>query len=215
MKWRRRKTRLFYGKRNDKRGIYMKNPNELVVYSANKQRKENIKEAHSYLESAFTKIDKNIDDLFEKKDEMKGVLFFKSHKYTAKDLLNSSQYNRIQSLIKKIDDDIDRWQRAKRLSLTLRSTYNYNRELLIDRMEHLQDAILNREPTWWDKVKSFFISFLEFIAKHLRVLWNGLMLGADMVKNHTILGPPARLLLLINSKIQKLLTPKKNVYITE
>ena len=96
----------------------------------------------------------------------------------------------------------------------MRSTYNTNVEFLNDRLEDLQDAIAAREPTWWETVESFFIAFFEFIRTHLRVLWNGLMVAADNFKNHGILGAPARLLLALNKTINKLLTPKENIYIT-
>ena len=53
-----------------------------------------------YLEAAFRRIDKKIDELLLKKDEIKGLIF-KRHKYTAEELLNSPEYDRIKSLIEK------------------------------------------------------------------------------------------------------------------
>jgi len=190
------------------------NPKALVVYSKRQQMKENIKEDHSYLKTAFTKINDNIDDLFEMKDEMKGILIFKRHKYTADELLTSTQYERIKSYMKKIDDDIHQWKQNGELTFSLRNTYNENRELLIERLERFQDAIEKREPTWWEKVKNFFVKIMAFIAEHLPALWNGLMIAANGLKNHKFLGAPARALLSLNRTVQKILISKKNIYIT-
>jgi hypothetical protein len=186
-----------------------------LINNTREQKKENIKEDHSYLKAAFTKINNNIDNLFEMKDEIKGFLFFKTHKYTAEQLLSSTEYKRIKSYIGKIEDDIQRWKQAGKLPFSLRNTYNVNRELLVERLDDLQDAIENREPTWWESVQNFFIKILAFIAEHLPALWNGLMIVAEKLKNNKILGPPARILLSLNKTVQKVLISKKNIYITD
>ncbi|GHU26270.1 hypothetical protein FACS1894164_17150 [Spirochaetia bacterium] len=191
------------------------NVKELVVYNAREQKKENIEEDHSYLKAAFLKINDNIDDLFEMKDQIKGFLIFKTHKYSVEQLLNSTQYRRIKSYIGKIEDDIQRWKQAGELTFSLRNTYNVNRDLLIDRLEDLEEAIENREPTWWESVQNFFIKILAFIAEHLPALWNGLMIVAEKLKNHKILGAPAKVLLNLNKTVQKFIISKKNIYITD
>jgi hypothetical protein len=191
------------------------NQKALTVSNVKDQRKENIKEDHSYLEAAFRKINSNINTLFDMKDQIKGILFFKTHKYTADQLLTSTQYERIRSYIEKIEDDIQRWKQSGTLSFSLRNTYNVNRDLLIERLEDLQEAIASREPTWWESVQNFFIKIFSFIVEHLRPLWNGLMLAAESLKKHPIFGPPARILLAMNKTVQKILLPKQNVYVRD
>ena len=168
-----------------------------------------------YLEAAFRRIDKKIDELLLKKDEIKGLIF-KRHKYTAEELLNSPEYDRIKSLIEKINDDITNWKNSNRLSLSTRNIYNTNRDLLETRLIDTENKIRNREPTWWENVKRFFTKFIQFVIEKLPKLWNGLMLAANALQNKEgLIGNIAKTLIGVDKKIRKFILGKKNQFIKD
>ncbi|MDR1868212.1 MAG: hypothetical protein LBQ77_08140 [Treponema sp.] len=134
---------------------------------------------HGYLEAAFGKINKNINKLFAMKDETVGWWIFESHKYTSAALLNSSEYERIQSTAEKIASDISNWEQNGQLDMGTKRVYNTNRDLLENRIERLQDAIKNREQTWWDSVKEFFSNLWNFVIKILPKFVNPLLKMID------------------------------------
>ncbi|MEL3908310.1 MAG: hypothetical protein P1P64_04775 [Treponemataceae bacterium] len=172
-------------------------------------------EKETYLKKAFTRLDQKVDDLYEMLDEKKKVLFVEWHKYSAEDLYNSHTYQSIQSAIEKIGDDINNWEQNKELNFSIRNTYNANRDLLEDRVEDLNRAIMQREPTIWEKIGNFFKSFVKFIIEHLPKLWNGLMLAADRFQNTKVVGVVCKVLLKADKFVRKLLLPHEKQYITE
>jgi hypothetical protein len=167
---------------------------------------------HSYLESAFKKINKNINALFGMKDETKGFWIFKSHKYSAKQLFESSEYHRIHVIAEKMADDLSNWKQNNQLDSYTKRVYNVNRDLLVGRVSELEEAIKSREPTWWDKIKQFFSSLWQFISDILPKLVLSLLLKMGNMPG--LIGSMGRGLLSANSSINRLLTSRKDIYIT-
>jgi hypothetical protein len=171
------------------------------------------KERHGYLEAGFGKINKNIDKLFNMKDKTVGWGIFESHKYTSTQLLNSSEFDKIRSTAEKIASDITNWEQNNQLDISTKRVYNTNRDLLENRIKRLEDAIRNRAKTWWDSVKEFFEKIWSFIIKILpRLVINLLLKMADATG---LLGFFGKHLLTGNSKMNRLLTSKKDIFITE
>jgi hypothetical protein len=168
---------------------------------------------HGYLEAAFRRINKNIDKLFGMKDEKKGVWIFKSHKYSAKQLFSSYEYDKIESISEKIADDISNWRENGQLDIETKRIYNVNRDYLVARTEELAKAIEDRQPTWWGKVKNFFAQLLDFISRILPRLVLNILL--KMVSMPGLLGHIGKGLLTVNSGMNKLLTAQENIYITD
>jgi len=170
-----------------------------------------------YLAIAFETVDKQIDKMFEMKDEKVKVLFFSKYKYSVVELQHSPEYSRIEALIGKIHDDVTNWDRAHKLSVYTRKVYNRNRELLIARIDNLQEQIRTREKTLWEKIKAFFKIFADFILSHIPEIWNGLMLAANKNREEPgILGGLSRFLLMLNGKIAKYFPiSEKDEYISQ
>jgi len=70
---------------------------------------QEMREGLGYLKNAFARINNELADLEGKILTVIGSLF-KRHKYSAEDLLDSSQMNRIKSLAGKIKDDVSLWE---------------------------------------------------------------------------------------------------------
>jgi hypothetical protein len=167
---------------------------------------------HSYLEAAFRKINKNINALFGMKDEIKGFWIFKSHKYSARQLFESEEYHRIHAVAEKMADDLSNWERNNQLDSYTKRVYNVNRELLVGRVSELEESIKSREPTWWDKIKQFFSGLWQFITEMLPRLVLSLLLKMENAPG--FIGSIGRGLLSFNSSVNRVLTSRKDIYIT-
>lgn len=169
----------------------------------------------TYLEKAFKLLNNRIDALYQMKDEMKSFLFVKWHKYSVEELYDSNEYQSIESATEKIADDMNNWEQNKELDFGTRNTYNVNRDLLEDRLILLNRAIENREPTMWEKIGSFFKALVNFVVTKLPKLWNGLILGADYLKNVKVIGPICKILIAFDKRVRKFLLPQKKKFITD
>jgi hypothetical protein len=161
------------------------------------------KETKTYLEAGFKKINNYLQRLFGMKDEKKGFWIFTSHRYSAEQIFSSPEYNQMISTINKIGDDINNWDKNEKLDVSTRHIYNVNRDELLEKIDDLKIQIERREPTWWDKVKTFFKKFIDFIIKVLPKILHGLIAIFSDIKllNDTF------------SKIGKLTLPKSKHYI--
>lgn len=168
----------------------------------------------TYMGVAFKKIDGKVDELFEMKDKKKKFLFVTWHEYTAEKLFSSSIYNSIQSYILKIKDDIDNWENAGQLDSKIRTVYNANRDCLENRIDDLKEALEKREPTIWEKIGSFFKSFIKFIADNLPRIWEGLMLLANLAKGKKgFIGSAAKKVIGFGKKVTKI-KARNNIFIS-
>jgi len=139
------------------------------------------KQRETYLEGAFKKISTYLDTLFGLKDKLKGFWIFKSH-YSAAEIFSSPEYTKIESFVGKIGDDIKNWEKNGELDGSTRHIYNVNRDALLDKLDDLKIQIERREPTWWDKVKDFFIKAIKFITEKLPKMLKGLLCFMSNVK---------------------------------
>jgi len=135
-----------------------------------------IKEEFDYLENGFAKINDELDNLEEKVHIVIGIIF-RHHRYTAEDLLDSKQMDRIKSLAGKIKDDINRWESAGKLSYRLKMFYNENAESVQDRLRMINQTIQYRKPTLWERVGGFFRRLYRAIVELLPALFQRLLIG--------------------------------------
>jgi len=115
----------------------------------------------------FTKVYREIEALENKIYQKKGFLFFKSHRYSIEDLLNSTHHQRIHSITSKIGDDIKNWYNSGKLTPDEEETYFDEREKVDLKLHEINLEIESREPTWWESVKEPYEKFLQIIMNNL------------------------------------------------
>ena len=115
----------------------------------------------------FTKVHLEIERLDGKVNEKSGFLFFKSHVYTIKELLDSPHHQKIFAITEKIGDDVESWYKAGRLSKSEEETYYAERDSVDDELHRVNASIEEREPTWWEVIKGPFTEFVEIILDNL------------------------------------------------
>jgi len=137
---------------------------------------QEMREGLGYLKNAFARINNELDDLEGKVHIVIGSVF-KRHKYSAEDLLDSSQMNRIKSLAGKIKDDVSLWESAGKLPHRMKIFYNDNAESVQHRMSMINRMIQDRKPTLWESVGGFFHSLYRAIVELLPVICQTLLFG--------------------------------------
>jgi len=135
-----------------------------------------MREGLGYLESGFARINEELDGLEEKVHLVIGIIF-RRHKYTADDLLDSNQMERIKSLAGKIKDDVNRWDSAGKLSRRLKMFYNENAESVQERLRMINQTIQERKPTLWEKVGGFFRRLYLAIVRLLPTMFQRLLIS--------------------------------------
>jgi len=123
----------------------------------------------SYIEKGFGKINEELDNLEEKVHLVIGLVF-KRHKYSAEDLTDSVQMDRIKSIAGKIKDDINNWQRAGKLKGFIKEFYNDYAQATQDRFNAINKNIRERKPTLWEQVGGFFRQLYKSIVELLPVI---------------------------------------------
>ena len=119
------------------------------------------------MKSKFQKVYLEIDKIEFKIFRKEGFLFFKSHVFSINELLNSPEHQKIDSITKKIGDDAQIWYKRGKLTVDEEEAYYDEKDKVNEELRKLNKKILNREPTWWEEVKSPFIRFVEIIADNL------------------------------------------------
>ncbi len=139
-------------------------PKMSIFVSGTKKKSPN---PDSVIERKFRRVYKEIDRLDTKIYQKSGFLFFRSHVYTIKELLNSPHHQKIYSFTEKIGDDAQNWYRAGRLSEDEQERYHQNRSKIDRSLRGINISIQKRKPTWWEVVKEPFTQFVEVILHNL------------------------------------------------
>ena len=111
-----------------------------------------------YLKNGFAKINTECETIEEKMKLRTGLVFVK-HLYSGDELLYA--LNRIESFVDKMRDEIDEWEAISNVSSQVRFLFSKNAEEVCQRLTSLHVLILQREPTWWEKVRSILKRILE------------------------------------------------------
>jgi len=115
----------------------------------------------------FKKVYRELDSLKSKIYKKDGWFIFKTHKYSIEELLESPNHQRILSITKKIGDDIKNWKKNKNLSLDDEKAYFYNRDNIDDKLHETNILIEDRNPTFWENMKTPLIKFRNFVMENL------------------------------------------------
>ena len=111
-----------------------------------------------YIQNGFAKINNEFDAIEEKMNMRTGFIFV-THQYSCEDLIGAA--SRIESFIGKMGDDLEEWDDIGKLSQKERQLFERKAQESIDRLQSIQWLIENREPTWWENVKSVVRGIIE------------------------------------------------------
>jgi len=119
----------------------------------------------NYLRNAFAKINTECDAIEKRINTCTGFVFTK-HQYSDDELFEAT--SRIESFVEKINDDVERWEAARKLSDDVKSAFNRKASELYQRLEIIHMKIQQRHPTWWEKVctvlKRIISKLLPFLS---------------------------------------------------
>jgi len=125
----------------------------------------------SYLRSAFTKINTECDAIDKRINARTGFVFTK-HQYSDDELFEAA--GRIESFVEKINDDLERWEAARKLSNDVKAAFSRKAGELYQRLEMMHTKIQLRSPTWWERICTVF---KRIISKLLPLLSFKLVAG--------------------------------------
>ena len=92
------------------------------------------------------------------------------HVYSIEDLLQSTHHQKLYAITAQTGTDISNWNEAGNLSSEEREAYFRERETLEARLLELNQAIAEREPTWWESVKEIFVDFNFMLISNLPIV---------------------------------------------
>ena len=131
-------------------------------------------EGIQYLKNGFEKINSECNAIEEKMKMQTGFVFVK-HLYSGDELCYA--LSRIETFVEKMGDDLDELEAANNLSQQARFLFSKKAEEVCQRLASLHFLIAQREPTWWEKVKSIL---KRIVQKLLSIFPLEAMLGKAM-----------------------------------
>lgn len=105
----------------------------------------------SRFEGKFKKVFKEIEIVRGQARLVKGCIFT-SHSFSQEQLLKSDHFSRMDSIVKKIDDDATNWFCAANASHVAEDTYHAVRKQVLSDIAELKREISDRQPTWWENI---------------------------------------------------------------
>ncbi|OQA07932.1 MAG: hypothetical protein BWY66_01207 [bacterium ADurb.Bin374] len=102
-------------------------------------------------EGKFKKVFKEIEIVRDQTRLVKGFIFT-SHPFSQEQLLKSDHFSRIDSIVKKIDDDATNWFCADNTSNIAEDIYHSIRKQVLNDISELKREIADRQPTWWENI---------------------------------------------------------------
>ncbi len=113
-------------------------------------------------EGKFKKVFKEIEIIRDQTRLVKGFIFT-SHPFSQEQLLKSDHFSRMDSIVKKIEDDAMNWFCASNASHVAEEIYHEIRKQVLSDIATLKREISHRQPTWWENiltsVKQFLLHF--------------------------------------------------------
>lgn len=119
------------------------------------------------LEKKFARVYKEINVISSKIGQKQGFWIFETHVHSQESLLNSEHHYKIDSITEKIGDDVVNWNNNNQLSKEGRKCYEKEKNLVIEKLENVNEIIANREPTWWEQVMHIFTDFIVLIEQNM------------------------------------------------
>ena len=118
-------------------------------------------------ENKFKPASREMEYIRIKSHKKQGFWIFKSHVYELEELLESSHFSRIDSIIEKIGDDVRIWEKRSQLSLADKYIYNDCKGKFDDELHALKREIHERNYTWWENFYKAFDGFIELVIGKL------------------------------------------------
>lgn len=146
----------------------------------------------AYREIDFLKIEVNQQD---------GFMFFKWHKYTIEELLESKHHGKIDSVTRKIGDDVCILYKRGEIPEDYKEMYEDYKTEVDDKLHEVNKSICERQPTWLERARKSLTDFVEKIQKNMPPLVRNFLEGAGVfiIRNlpglsflGRLLLPPAR-----------------------
>ncbi|MBP7634308.1 hypothetical protein KBA41_09050 [Candidatus Ozemobacteraceae bacterium] len=123
-------------------------PEETTVTNSSE---DDAKFQRSRFEGKFKKVVKEIEIIREQTRLVKGFVFT-SHPFSQDQLLKSDHFARIDSIVKKIDDDATNWFCGDNTSHVAENIYHSIRKQVLSDIADLKHEISDRQPTWWENI---------------------------------------------------------------
>ena len=112
---------------------------------------DDVKFQRARFEGKFRKVFKEIQILREQARIVKGWIF-RAHAFSQDQLLKSEHFTRMDSIIKKIDDDAINWLCSENSSHVVEDTYHEIRKQVLGDISTLKREISDRQSTWWENL---------------------------------------------------------------
>ena len=149
----------------------------------------------------FRKVFYELDYLENKINQTEGIIF-KNHRFSQEELIDSPHHKKIDSITRKIGDDASNWYAKGSLSEQGMEVYDDKREEVDEKLHHINNLILNRQPTWWESLKGGLEDFVLKISKNMPTL-SRILIESAKVFNIPFLGKITTPLLLGLDKIMR------------
>ncbi len=162
---------------------------------------EIIRKMKSRFKKAYQQCDFLEDEILKKRG-----IFFRTHKHTIEELMNSEYHRKIDSITKKIGSDISYWRMSGKLSSAEEEAYYAERENIDDILHQINRKIRNREPTLWEKISQAAEDFIVMIMDNLPILANFLTYIGTQLGRIPYIGKVFPILIYGTSKTTHLLT---------
>ena len=121
---------------------------------------------------------REIEILDRKINRKDGLLIFKWHKYTTKELLDSEHHAKINSVTEKIGDNLTNWYKRSELPEVAKPIYERHKYNLDERLHDTNLKIYDRKPTWLERAKGILERFVEIVRENMPLLVRNLLESA-------------------------------------
>jgi len=144
---------------------------------------------------------REVELLQMKINQQNGLLIFKWHKYTVEELINSEHHNKIESVSRKIGDDVSNLYKRGVIPEEYKETYEEYKNDLLDDLHEVNKQIYARKPTWLESAWETFRNFVEVVRENMpRLVRNLIEQAGVFIINYlpgiaffgSLLLPPAR-----------------------
>ena len=112
-------------------------------------------------EGKFKKVFRELQIIREQTRLVSGWIFV-THQFSQEQLLKSEHFVKIDSIVKKIDDDAQNWFCSESSCYTAESIYRDMRKRVLSDIAEVKKDISDRPPTWWENI---LVSLKQFLLR--------------------------------------------------
>lgn len=111
-------------------------------------------------ERKFRPVFREIEFIDAKILQKDGFLSFEWYRYGVEEFHNSEHFIKIESILRKIEDDVIHWSKRREISEEGRMVYEEKIFQVEEALHQLKIKILYRQPTRWERFSIGFIIWL-------------------------------------------------------